>query len=409
MKFGLLISRRYLFSKKSHNAINIVSMIAVVGVTVSTMAMVVVLSVFNGFRGLVADLFTGFDPELRITPRQGTVIDLDSSEMKALAASSDVAVLSPVVEGQALAVADEVQQVVMLKGVSDNFLSQSNIGNILRGDADPILHADVIEYCIPGILLCSRLQLPVNFLPPLLIYAPKPGERVNMANPQSGFNRGELQSSGLVFDVHQPKYDADYILCSIGFAQRLFGMQGRATAIEVRLAPGGSKKNIEHLLGDGFTVSDRYEQQEDVFRIMQVEKLISYAFLCFILLVACLNIMGSLTMLMIEKRQDMHTLSALGATRRQVRSVFVTEGMMIILGGALIGMAAALVLCLLQQHYGLVRMGQSEGSFIIDAYPVIVRAGDLLAVLLAVLVLGYASVAWTTRRLRREHPAGTNC
>lgn len=400
MKYELLVSRRYLFSRKSHNAINIISMIAVAGVAVATIAMVVVLSVFNGFRGLVADLFTGFDPELRITPVRGATIGLDDPRVDSLLRSADVAVLTPVVEGQALVMVEDRQQAVVLKGVADNFLQQSDISNILYGDAEePVLHADVLEYCIPGLLLCSQLGLPLDFSSPLQVYAPKRGERVNMANPQASFNRSELFSSGLAFSVHQVKYDTEYILCSIGFAQRLFGQEGKATALEVKLASGGRRANVERILGPGFRVQDRYEQQDDVFRIMQVEKLISYAFLCFILFVACLNIVGSLSMLIIEKKQDIRTLRALGSTGRQVRRIFMLEGMQIILGGALAGMLLASVLCLLQQHYGFIRMGQSEGSFIIDAYPVVVEATDLVAILFTVLVLGYAGVAWATRRL----------
>lgn len=398
MKYELLISRRYLFSKKSHNAINIVSMIAVAGVAVATMAMVIVMSVFNGFQGLVAELFTGFDPELRITPVAGNSIDLSSSRIKALADSKDVAVFTPVAEGQALVVAGDVQKVVMLKGVADNYTQQSDILNALYGDGEPELHLDVIEYCIPGLQLCNQLGLPIYFQRPLEVYAPKRGERVNMANPKSSFNRDELNASGLVFSVHQSKYDSEYILCSLGFAQRLFDLDGRVTGIEVKLAPTGSREDIEALLGEGFCVKDRYEQQEDVFRIMQIEKLISYAFLCFIMLVACLNIMGSLSMLMIEKREDAKTLSALGSTQRQIRRIFALEGLMIIFGGAMTGMLLGLVLCLLQQEFGFIRMGQSEGSFIIDAYPVVVRPGDLMLVLLTVVLLGFLSVMWATKR-----------
>lgn len=398
MKYELLISRRYLFSKKSHNAINIVSMIAVAGVAVATMAMVIVMSVFNGFQGLVAELFTGFDPELRITPVAGNSIDLSSSRIKALADSKDVAVFTPVAEGQALVVAGDVQKVVMLKGVADNYTQQSDILNALYGDGEPELHLDVIEYCIPGLQLCNQLGLPIYFQRPLGVYAPKRGERVNMANPKSSFNRDELNASGLVFSVHQSKYDSEYILCSLGFAQRLFDLDGRVTGIEIKLAPTGSREDIEALLGEGFCVKDRYEQQEDVFRIMQIEKLISYAFLCFIMLVACLNIMGSLSMLMIEKREDAKTLSALGSTQRQIRRIFALEGLMIIFGGAMAGMLLGLILCLLQQEFGFIRMGQSEGSFIIDAYPVVVRPGDLMLVLLTVVLLGFLSVMWATRR-----------
>ena len=398
MKYELLISRRYLFSKKSHNAINIVSMIAVAGVAVATMAMVIVMSVFNGFQGLVAELFTGFDPELRITPVAGNSIDLSSNRIKALADSKDVAVFTPVAEGQALVVAGDVQKVVMLKGVADNYTQQSDILNALYGDGEPELHLDVIEYCIPGLQLCNQLGLPIYFQRPLEVYAPKRGERVNMANPKSSFNRDELNASGLVFSVHQSKYDSEYILCSLGFAQRLFDLDGRVTGIEIKPAPTGSREDIEALLGEGFCVKDRYEQQEDVFRIMQIEKLISYAFLCFIMLVACLNIMGSLSMLMIEKREDAQTLSALGSTQRQIRRIFALEGLMIIFGGAMTGMLLGLILCLLQQEFGFIRMGQSEGSFIIDAYPVVVRPGDLMLVLLTVVLLGFLSVMWATKR-----------
>lgn len=373
-------------------------MIAVVGVAVATMAMVIVMSVFNGFQGLVAELFTGFDPELRITPVAGNSIDLSSSRIKALADSKDVAVFTPVAEGQALVVAGDVQKVVMLKGVADNYTQQSDILNALYGDGEPELHLDVIEYCIPGLQLCNQLGLPIYFQRPLEVYAPKRGERVNMANPKSSFNRDELNASGLVFSVHQSKYDSEYILCSLGFAQRLFDLDGRVTGIEIKLAPTGSREDIEALLGEGFCVKDRYEQQEDVFRIMQIEKLISYAFLCFIMLVACLNIMGSLSMLMIEKREDAKTLSALGSTQRQIRRIFALEGLMIIFGGAMTGMLLGLVLCLLQQEFGFIRMGQSEGSFIIDAYPVVVRPGDLMLVLLTVVLLGFISVMWATKR-----------
>lgn len=399
MKYESLISTRYLFSKKSHNAINIVSAISVVGVAVATMAMVIVMSVFNGFQGLVADLFTGFDPELRITPARGATIELSDEKVLALEACPDVAVLTPIVEGQALASVGGMQKVVMLKGVADNFLQQSNIVETFYGDAEPVLHLDVLEYCIPGMQLCNQLGLPLYFTQPLQIYAPKRGERVNMANPASSFNQDELYASGLVFSVHQAKYDSEYILCSIGFAQRIFEQENKVTALEVKLSPGAGRQSIEALLGDSYCVQDRYEQQEDIFRIMQIEKLISYAFLCFILLVACLNITGSLKMLMIEKREDAYTLSALGSTQGQIRRIFMFEGMLIVAGGAFAGMLLGLVLCLMQQYFGFIRMGQSEGSFIIDAYPVVVEWQDLWSILLTVLLLGSISIAWATRKM----------
>ena len=371
-------------------------MIAVTGVAVAAMAMLIVMSVFNGFQSLIAELFTGFDPELCITPANGNVMDLSNKRILSIANSKDVAVFTPVFEGQALMVSGDTQKVVTLKGVDDNYTQQSGILDALYGEGEPVLHTDDTEYCIPGLQLCNQLGLPLSFERPLEIYAPRHGERVNMANPMSSFNCDKLYASGLVFSVSQPKYDSEYLLCSLDFAQRLFDQKGQATRIEIRLSPQGNRKNIEALLGNSFKVRDRYEQQEDVFKIMQVEKFISYAFLCFIMLVACLNIMGSLSMLMIEKSNDMRTLSALGTTSRQIRNIFAIEGLMIIFGGAIIGLLMGLVLCLLQQHLGLIRMGQN-GSFIVDAYPVVMRYTDLLIILVTVILLGFICVIWATR------------
>jgi lipoprotein-releasing system permease protein len=184
----------------------------------------------------------------------------------------------------------------------------------------------------------------------------------------------------------------------LGFAQRLFEQEGCASALEIKLAPNSSRKEIEAILGNDFRIQDRHEQQEDVFRIMQVEKLISYAFLCFILLVACLNIIGSLNMLIIEKRDNIKTFVAMGATSGQIQRIFMSEGLMIIFGGAAIGLFVGLVLCLLQQHFGFISMGQSEGSFIIDAYPVVVHATDLITILATVLLLGTTCVLLATRK-----------
>lgn len=397
MHFPFFIARRYLFAKKSHHAINIISMIAVVGVAVTTMALVCTLSVFNGFKGLVASLFTHFDPELKVTPASGGFVSLSDRNVQALMHSDKVAVCTPVLEGQALVVAGDKQLPVMLKGVSDNFMDQSGLQDILYGDGQPTLHADVLQYCIPGIQLCANLGLGVDFQNPLQIYAPKNGERVNMANPMESFNQDELQSSGLVFNVHQEKYDKNYVLCSIGFVQHLLEHPGQISALEIKPKAGVDKSEIEDIVGNGFIVQDRYQQQQDVFRIMQVEKLISYAFLCFILIVACLNIIGSLSMLMIEKKNDVGTLRALGATQNQIRRIFINEGRIIVVCGAVVGMLLGTGLCLVQQQFGLIKMGQAEGNFIVDSYPVVVDPLDVVIVLVTVILVGFLSVRFATR------------
>lgn len=406
MNYRLFIARRYLFSRKSHHAINIISGISVAGVAIATMAMVCTLSVFNGFRDLVAGLFTAFDPQLRVTLTEGSSVSQDDEALQRLRKHPDVKVYTPVMEGQALVVQDRRQQVVTVMGVADNFTEQASINNILYGDGSFCLHADVLEYGVLGLRLAARLGLPANFPDPLQVYAPKRGERVNMANPPSSFNHDELQSPGVVFNVQQSRYDDNYIITSLGFAQRLFDQRGRITSVELRLRDGVSlssaKRELRQLLGARFQVQDRFEQQADVFRIMRIEKLISFVFLTFILLIACFNIIGSLSMLMIDKRQDVRTLRSLGATDGQVCDIFMLEGRMISLAGAAVGLLLGLALCWLQQEFGLISMGSSAGSFIVEAYPVSVHVGDLVIVFLTVLVVGWAAVWWPVRYLSRR-------
>ena len=406
MNYRLFIARRYLFSRKSHHAINIISGISVAGVAIATMAMVCTLSVFNGFRDLVAGLFTAFDPQLRVTLTEGSSVSQDDEALQRLRRHPDVKVYTPVMEGQALVVQDRRQQVVTVMGVADNFTEQASINNILYGDGSFCLHADVLEYGVLGLRLAARLGLPANFPDPLQVYAPKRGERVNMASPLSSFNHDELQSPGVVFNVQQSRYDDNYIITSLGFAQRLFDQRGRITSVELRLRDGVSlssaKRELRQLLGARFQVQDRFEQQADVFRIMRIEKLISFVFLTFILLIACFNIIGSLSMLMIDKRQDVRTLRSLGATDGQVCDIFMLEGRMISLAGAAVGLLLGLALCWLQQEFGLISMGSSAGSFIVEAYPVSVHVGDLVLVFLTVLVVGWAAVWWPVRYLSRR-------
>ena len=372
------------------------------GVAVATMALVVTLSVFNGFRDLVAGLFTAFDPQLRVTLTEGTSVSQDDEALQRLRRHPDVKVYTPVMEGQALVVQDRRQQVVTVMGVADNFPEQASINNILYGDGSFCLHADVLEYGVLGLRLAARLGLPASFPDPLQVYAPKRGERVNMANPLSSFNHDELQSPGVVFNVQQSRYDDNYIITSLGFAQRLFDQRGRITSVELSVSLSSAKRELRQLLGARFQVQDRFEQQADVFRIMRIEKLISFVFLTFILLIACFNIIGSLSMLMIDKRQDVRTLRSLGATDGQVCDIFMLEGRMISLAGAAVGLLLGLALCWLQQEFGLISMGSSAGSFIVEAYPVSVHVGDLVIVFLTVLVVGWAAVWWPVRYLSRR-------
>ena len=403
MNFEFFIARRYLFAKKSHHAINIISGISVLGVAVATMAMVVTLSVFNGFQDLVADLFTAFDPELKVTPMDGQTVSAKDTALLRLSKNDMVEVYTPVLEGQALVLQEGRQQVVTIKGVADNITKQTHIEDILYGDGSFCLHADVLEYGVLGIQLAQQLGLPAFFENPLQVYAPKRGERVNIGNPLSSFNHDELQSPGVVFMVRQAKYDAHYILTSLQFAKRIFDRQGRVSSVELKLKDGinteKAKEALQAGLGKRFKVEDRYEQQNEVFRIMRIEKFISYIFLSFILLVACFNIIGSLSMLMIDKRQDIQTLRSLGATDSQICTIFRLEGHIISLAGALLGLVLGAVLCLVQQEYGIVTMGDSDGNFIIEAYPVSVYLTDILLVLATVLAVGWLAIWYPVKYL----------
>lgn len=403
--FPLYVARRYLFSRKSHHAINIISIISVCGVVLATAALVVTLSVFNGFRDMVASFFTAFDPELKITLAEGKAIPADDPSLTALRAYDGIASLTEVLEDQALVVVGGRQFVVTIKGVDDNFAQQSNIEQLLYGDGEFTLHADVLEYGVMGIRLANSLGLGTYYEGAMPVYAPRKGERVNMANPMQSFLQDELYSPGVVFAVNQGKYDANYILTSIGFARRLFDQQGMVSSLEVELKAGTKLQkahaDIQKLVGPRFVVQNRYEQQEDVFRIMQVEKFIAYLFLSFILLVACFNIIGSLSMLMIDKKADMHTLRALGADDRQMSRIFLIEGWLISGFGAAIGIAIGLALCWLQQTFGIIKMGDSVGSFIIDAYPVSVHATDILLVFVTVLFVGLLAVWWPVKRMTK--------
>lgn len=406
MNFSFYIARHYLFSKKSHHAINIISAISVCGVALATMAMVCTMSVFNGFQDLVASFFTEIDPQLKIVPNEGKTMAANDPRWNEIRNLSDVEVFTRTLEDQALIALGDKQVMVTVKGVEDNFDSLTDIRSILYGDGEFILHADVLEYGVLGIQLASELGIGTGFEEPLQIFAPKKGERINLANPTADFTQSELYSPGVVFVVKQAKYDASYVITSLKFAQNLFGQEGNITSVELKLKPNASeeyvKREISRIMGDGYSIMNRYEQQDDVFRIMKVEKLIAFLFLTFILLVACFNIIGSVSMLIIEKKDDVCTLRNIGAGPRQITRIFLYEGSMISGFGALFGIIVGLILCLLQQHYGFITLGQSSGHFVVDAYPVSVHVLDVVLIFFTVIVVSMVAIWYPVKYLSRR-------
>jgi lipoprotein-releasing system permease protein len=401
MNFPFFIARRYLFSKKSTHAINVISGISVIGVAVATMALVVTLSVFNGFHDMVASFFTSFDPQLKIVPVKGKTVPADDPLLTQVKQLPQVDVAMECVEDQALAVYKGRQAMVTIKGVEDNFDQLTHINEILMGDGRFELHAAEMFYGIPGIRLADELGTGYAYDEPIKIYAPRREGQLNMANPLEGLVEDELYSPGVIFSVKQARYDKSYILTDIAFARRVFEQQGMVSALELRLKPGSRfeavKSEIQQIVGDQYAVRDRFEQQDDTFKIMKIEKLIAYIFLTFILMVACFNIIGSLSMLIIDKKDDVVTLRNLGASDKQIVRIFLFEGRMISAIGAVIGIILGLVLCWAQQTYGLVKLGSSSGSFIINAYPVSVHPEDIVIIFLTVLVVGFLSVWYPVR------------
>ena len=406
MNLPFYIARRYLFSKKKHNAINIISGISVCGVALATLALVCTLSVFNGFQDMVAGFFTAFDPELKITVREGKVFEPGTTTIREVRALPEIDVWTETLEENAMVQYKDRQAMAVIKGVEDNFEQLTSIDSLLYGAGEFILHDSIVDYGVLGVELISELGTGLQFVDPLQVYAPKRNVRVNMANPSASFNRDYLFSPGVVFVVNQQKYDARYILTSLDFARNLFNYDTEVSAIELKLKPDADasavQRKISRMLGDDYVVLNRYEQQADVFRIMEIEKFISYLFLTFILAIACFNVIGSLSMLILDKREDVETLRNLGADDRLIARIFLFEGRLISLFGALAGIILGLLLCFFQQRFGIISLGGGSGSFIVDAYPVSVHVTDVILIFITVIAVGFLSVWYPVHYLTRR-------
>lgn len=404
MSLPFFIARRYLFSKKSHNAINIISAIAAGGIAIATAAMVCTLSVFNGFHDLISTLYCNFDPEIQVTAMQGKTFDADDAAIAKMRLHPDVEYASLCLEDNALILFRGHPLVITIKGVDQNFDKVTSIRDILYGDGTYRLENGGLHYGIPGIGLANQMGGPAYGS--LQICAPRSGERINLANPIESFSVEDIESPKVVFNVNQRKYDEHYILTSLDFAQTLFEKDNMASTLEMKLKPGAHaesvKKDLKKLAGARFKVLDRMEQQADVFNIMNVEKLIAYIFLTFIILIACFNIISSLSMLIIEKKDDVATLRNLGLSNGRIRSIFLTEGRLISLFGAIAGIALGVIACVLQEQFGLIRLGSTEGSFIVDAYPVAVHWTDIVVVFFTVIIVGFLSVWYPVRALSKR-------
>lgn len=404
LSFSLRIARRYLFSKKSHNAINVISGISATGVAIGTMALVVVLSVFNGFELLISDMFSAFDPDLKITLSQGKTFDLNTNEFGQVRQLKSVAVFTEVVEENALLRYKDKQMPATIKGVTDNFSRLTNIDSIMY-DGTFQLYDGAFERAVPGVGVASILGLGAHFINPLYIYAPKRTSNINLLRPEKSFNQLGAFVSG-IFSVQQLQYDDHYVLVSINMARDLFEYDSTTvSSVELKLASGVDQldiqKQIQKLLGNKYQVKNRYEQQESFFKIMKIEKWITYLILCFILLIASFNIIGSLSMLIIDKKADIQTLRSLGADNKLIQRIFLYEGWLISVVGAFSGLILGTLICLVQEHFGIVKLGS---GYVVDAYPVVSNFSDSLLVFVTVLLMGFLAAWYPVRYINKTDP-----
>ncbi|MBP5742039.1 MAG: ABC transporter permease [Paludibacteraceae bacterium] len=403
MGIALHIAKRYLFSKKSHNAINIISGISAVGVCVGTFAIICVLSVFNGFGAQVESLFSTFDPDLKVTSVEGKSFTFDGkwSEVKKI---KGVEYCTQVVEEKALLRCGDKQETGIVKGVSEGFDKMIGLDKIIVA-GNFFFSDNVFNYGVPGVGIAAELGCIPYGVQPLYIYAPKREGQVNLANPENSFNTERVFTSA-VFSVQQPEYDNKLVLVSIDLARNVFEYADNAvTSVEIGVKKGEKvadvKERIENVLGDGFKVKNRYEQQEDYFKIMKVEKWITFLILAFILLIAIFNIIGSLSMLIIDKTDDIRTLRNLGATQGLIKKVFTIEGWMISLLGCVVGIVLGAILCILQEKLGFITVPSGDGMTVMP-YPVELQITDILIVFTTVALMGLAAAYYPASQIKEK-------
>lgn len=396
MRLPLFIARRYLFSRKSHSVINLVSGISAGAVAVPVMAMVVLLSVFNGFDGLVRGMFAHFDPPVEITPAHGKVFSTDTLDREALLAVEGVETLSFTLEETALFEYGGRQHIAVLKGVDSLFAEVVPIeGQVVRGEY--ALRFGDLDQALVGQGVAYTLGINGNPNDPLTVYMPR-RERPVAFLPVDLYRKKELFPAG-VFAL-DGETDSKYVFAPLDFAQGLLDYGPTvASAAAVGLARGADaehvRREIARTVGDRYVVKTRFQQKEELYRLMQYEKWGIWFIILLVLVIASFSLVGSLILIILDKKKDTATLAALGADRSLVRRIFIGEGMLIAGAGAALGLILGILLCLGQQRFGWVKM--AGDSFLFDAYPVEMQAADLAGIVLSVLLLDWV-IVWGTVR-----------
>ncbi|WP_108822977.1 FtsX-like permease family protein [Dysgonomonas sp. Marseille-P4361] len=405
MNLPLHIARRYLFAKKSHNAINIISAISVFGIALATMALVCVLSVFNGFTDVVTITFSTFDPELQITPAQGKVFNSQAENILKIKEFEEIEFVSESLEENALLRNGDRQEPILLKGVSPQFEHLAQIDSLIV-DGSFVLREGDIDNGVIGGGLAMQLGARANFVDPVEIYVPKRNVRVNPANPAAAFDRSFAFVSG-IFILNQAKYDDQVFIVSIDLARELLRYDEQTvSSLDIKVKGGADvstlQDKIKSVLGSDFMVKDRFEQQEDLHRMVNMEKWVTFLILGLIMVIAVFNLVGSLTILIIEKDEDVRILKTMGASNKLVVNIFLFEGLLINFVGIIVGLVVGLLLCLAQQYFGILKLGSSPEAFFISAYPVSVQVMDILLIFVSVSLIGVLAVLYPINNLRKR-------
>lgn len=401
MNFAFYIAKRYLVSRKSKNIINIISLISVFGVAVGTMALIVILSVFNGFDDLIKSLFNTFDPEIEVTLKEGKTFSLSDTVLMDLNNIDGVGNVARIVEENVLLKYDDKYHPGIIKGVSDGYAALTGIDSMIV-DGEFILKDEKNNYAVIGQGVAYYLSVGLTFVSPLQIYVPKENASVSM-DPNQAFSRKYIYPSG-IFAIQQ-EFDSKFVLVPLQFAKELLGYDTQINALEVQLQENANvqdvKEKLQLLLGSQFAIKDRFEQNELLYKIMKSEKWAIFLILTFILIIASFNIIGSLTMLIIDKQEDIAILQSLGAEYSLVRKIFLFEGWFISIGGAIIGLVLGFLVCWLQQTFGIVPI-DNAGNFIITAYPVKMLFTDFLFILFTVIAIGFLAAWYPVRYITKR-------
>ncbi|MDR2979204.1 MAG: FtsX-like permease family protein [Bacteroidales bacterium] len=397
------IAWRYLFSKKKHNIVNIISIISTVGITVSAAALIIVLSVFNGIEELITKSFNSFNPDLEITPASGKTIAVDSFPFRQIENMENIASVHEIVSDLTLVTYKYQQVLAKVKGIDMRYATERKMENLLL-TGDFKLTSGRVNFGICGAGMDAFLQIQSNEVEPLKVYYPKRTKK-NFANAADAFHERKLIPHG-VFATFT-SYDDEYLFCDIGFARSLMDYENLCTSVEVFVTNEKKLENtrnaIQTALGEELLVRDKYQQEELLFKTMKSEKLMIFLILVFILIIAAFNIISTMGMLIIEKKDDLSILASLGASRRFISLIFIIEGLCISFLGGLLGILIGALVCFLQDTLHLISYGNGEGYYIIDHYPVDLQGGDFLLVLATVLVISLLASYFPVKIIKKRY------